>query len=229
MIAPLPPRRRGSSAETAVAAWVARCATAPMKFQPAANLPIFLGGDHSCPMGSVSGVARLAGRGQPLFVLWLDAMPISTRRTSPSGNMRGMSLALAAGERAGAKSPDFVAMSHRYAGAHVCFRCPRRSIGRAPAVAGSAASSHLRHAPDRREWCVTVTVREFLQQGSNRKTAISSCLSAVWISSSEIAPGVGTTVPGSATYREHLVMELLGCRRHHVAGCGQAEPFLTTS
>ncbi|RYF97774.1 MAG: arginase, partial [Caulobacteraceae bacterium] len=38
------------------------------------GLPVFLGGDHSISMGSVSGVARwCAERGQELFVLWFDA------------------------------------------------------------------------------------------------------------------------------------------------------------
>ena len=62
--------------------------------------PVFLGGDHSLSMGSVSGVARHAAEvGRPLFVLWLDAhADFNTPATSPSGNMHGMPVAFFCGE-----------------------------------------------------------------------------------------------------------------------------------
>lgn len=51
---------------------------------------IFLGGDHSISMGTVSAVARHFGaRGRKLFVFWLDAhADYSTPSTSPTGYMR---------------------------------------------------------------------------------------------------------------------------------------------
>lgn len=66
----------------------------------AGTRPVFLGGDHSLSMGSVSGVARFCrDRGRALFVLWLDAhADYNTPSISPSGNPHGMSLALLCGE-----------------------------------------------------------------------------------------------------------------------------------
>ena len=64
------------------------------------GVPIFLGGDHSISMGSISGVARhCAEAGRELVVLWLDAhADYNTPETSPSGNLHGMALAFLAGE-----------------------------------------------------------------------------------------------------------------------------------
>ena len=58
-------------------------------------VPIFMGGDHSLSMGSVNGVARYwQQKGQPLFVLWLDAhADYNTPETTVTGNMHGMSAA----------------------------------------------------------------------------------------------------------------------------------------
>ena len=64
------------------------------------GMPVFLGGDHSISMGSISGVARhCAEIGKELFVLWVDAHgDFNTPATSPTGNLHGMSLALLCGE-----------------------------------------------------------------------------------------------------------------------------------
>ena len=59
---------------------------------------MFLGGDHSIAMGTVSAVARHCA-GKPLFVLWIDAhADFNTPETSPTGNLHGMPLALLCGE-----------------------------------------------------------------------------------------------------------------------------------
>jgi arginase len=67
------------------------------------RLPVFMGGDHSLSMGTISGVARhCAARGKPLFVLWIDAHgDFNTPASSETGNLHGMPLALLCGE------PDF--------------------------------------------------------------------------------------------------------------------------
>ncbi|MEW6638538.1 MAG: arginase, partial [Actinomycetota bacterium] len=57
--------------------------------------PVFLGGDHSISVGTVSGVARAGGR---TGVVWLDAhADFNTPETSPSGNLHGMPLAALTG------------------------------------------------------------------------------------------------------------------------------------
>jgi len=58
------------------------------------NFPVVLGGDHSCALGTWSGVARaLNGRG-PLGLLWIDAhMDSHIPETSASHAIHGMPLA----------------------------------------------------------------------------------------------------------------------------------------
>lgn len=60
----------------------------------AGNFPLVLGGDHSLSIGSVRGAAR----GRKIGVIWLDAHgDFNTAKTTPSGNIHGMSLAILAG------------------------------------------------------------------------------------------------------------------------------------
>jgi arginase len=58
------------------------------------RFPLVVGGDHSCAIGTWSGVYRwLDGRG-PLGLIWLDAhMDSHTFATTPSGALHGMPLA----------------------------------------------------------------------------------------------------------------------------------------
>jgi arginase len=61
------------------------------------TFPIFLGGDHSIAIGTVSGVARSAP-GVRTGVIWVDAhADFNTPATSPSGNIHGMPLATLTG------------------------------------------------------------------------------------------------------------------------------------
>jgi arginase len=57
-------------------------------------MPVVLGGDHSCAIGTWKGIARaLAPRG-PLGLIWIDAhMDAHTAQTSASGQLHGMPLA----------------------------------------------------------------------------------------------------------------------------------------
>lgn len=54
-----------------------------------------IGGDHSCAIGTWSGVAEaLRAKGEDLALIWIDAhMDSHTSETSPSGNIHGMPLA----------------------------------------------------------------------------------------------------------------------------------------
>lgn len=60
-------------------------------------LPIVIGGDHSCAIGTWSGVA--AARRQPTGLLWIDAhLDSHTPETSESHRLHGMPLAVLLGE-----------------------------------------------------------------------------------------------------------------------------------
>lgn len=59
------------------------------------RLPLVLGGDHSIAIGTVAGMSRRAAK---LGLIWFDAHgDMNTAETTPSGNIHGMSLAVALG------------------------------------------------------------------------------------------------------------------------------------
>jgi arginase len=60
----------------------------------AGHFPLVLGGDHSLSIGSIRGAAK----NRKIGVIWLDAhADFNTDKTTPSGNIHGMSLAALAG------------------------------------------------------------------------------------------------------------------------------------
>lgn len=62
------------------------------------RLPLVVGGDHSCAIGTWSGVASALRPHGPLGLVWIDAhMDAHVPHTSPSGNLHGMPLALLLG------------------------------------------------------------------------------------------------------------------------------------
>jgi arginase len=172
-------------------------------------IPLFLGGDHTLSMGSVNGVARYwRDQGRELFLLWLDAhADYNTPVTTVTGNMHGMSAAFLCGE------PGL----DRLLGDE-----PRASLDpqrldlfgiRAidPVERQLVQQRRIGIADMRRidEFGVGVLMQDVI----SRVQALNGVLHVsfdVDFLDPDLAPGVGTTVPGGATYREaHLVMELL--------------------
>ncbi|RWM15878.1 MAG: arginase [Mesorhizobium sp.] len=171
-------------------------------------MPIFLGGDHSISAGTVSGVARRAAeRGRPLFVLWLDAHPdFHTLDTTTSGNLHGVPLAYASGQ-AGFSGyfPDLPATVDP---ARVC-AMGLRSVDPAErrALKQAGVTVHDMRAID--EHGIAPLLRAFLARVERENGLLHVSLDVDFLDPS-IAPAVGTTVPGGATFREaHLVMEML--------------------
>jgi arginase len=172
-------------------------------------LPIFLGGDHSISMGTVSGVARhCEAAGRELFVLWFDAHgDFNTPGTTPSGNLHGMALAMLCGE------PEF---ADAFGGswrvpvdpAHVTL------FGTRSIDAGERALLESRgiDVNDMRmvdENGATALIRSVIErvEAVGGHLHLSLDIDAM---DPSVAPGVGTTVPGGLTYREaHLCMEML--------------------
>lgn len=175
----------------------------------AGGLPVFLGGDHSISMGSVSGVARwCAERGQELFVLWFDAHgDFNTPGISPSGNLHGMALALLCGE------DEF---DDAFGGAWRGEVDPSRVT-----LFGSRSIDAGERALLEDRGIEVIDMRMIDEEGAiapirrlvERVSAVGGHLHLsldVDAMDPAIAPAVGTTVPGGLTYREaHLVMELL--------------------
>ncbi len=173
------------------------------------EFPVVLGGDHSLSAGSVAGAATaLAERGQRLGVIWLDAHgDINTPASSLSGNVHGMPVAhlLGHGDPAMAAlsspAPAIRAEDLVYVGLRDVDAAERdliRELG--------IRAYTMRDVDERG---LTTILREAIQRAGTDTGGIYLSCDADWIDPSE-APGVGTPVPGGATYREaHLAMELL--------------------
>lgn len=169
---------------------------------PEEVFPIALGGDHSVSMGTVAGVAQHGRTG----VLWIDAhADLNTPATSPSGNVHGMPLAHLLGhgdERflelwgggSVVRPEDVVFIGLRSIDPaerdlireHGIKAYTMKEIdGRGIAEVAEEALAYLQ--PERLHVSFDADVLE-----------------------PNLAPGVGTPVPGGLTYREaHLLMELL--------------------
>ena len=173
-------------------------------------VPIFMGGDHSLSMGSVNGVARYWQQemGRPLFVLWLDAhADYNTPATTMTGNMHGMSAAFLCGEPGldgllgdqprVSITPDQLDLF----GVRSIDPLERDLVrDRRIAIADMRAID---------EFGVGVLIRRVIERVKARNGVLHVSFDVDFLDPA-VAPGVGTTVPGGATYREaHLVMELL--------------------
>ncbi|HEY0572310.1 MAG TPA: arginase [Enterovirga sp.] len=172
-------------------------------------IPIVLGGDHSLAMGSVNGMARHArDLGRPLCVLWLDAhADFNTPVTSPSGNMHGMSAAFLCGEPGlegviGEEERVTIDPAHLHL-------FGLRSIDRAERDLLRRRGIDVVDMRMIDEFGVLVPLRRVLDAVAAAGALLHVSLDVDFLEPA-IAPGVGTLVPGGATYREaHLVMELL--------------------
>ena len=171
------------------------------------GLPIFLGGDHSLSLGSLTGVAVHAAKvGRPQFVLWLDAhTDFHTPLTSGTGNLHGTPLAYATGQSGFAGFPTVSAPVPQK---NVCIM-GLRSVDSAErkALKASDIIYHDMRAID--ENGMAKPLAAFLDTVAKAGGALHVSLDVDFLDPA-FAPAVGTTVPGGATLREaHLIMEML--------------------
>ncbi|WP_082429168.1 arginase [Roseibium alexandrii] len=173
------------------------------------SFPIYLGGDHSLAAGTVAGQAKAAAeKGRPLFVLWLDAhSDFHTLESTDSGNLHGTPLAFACG------LPGFDAvlgapLTHPVSANRVEIMGVR-SIDEAERdflVRHGAGVSDMRRID---EEGIGKLLHPFLERVRAENGLLHVSLDVDFLDP-DIAPAVGTTVPGGATFREaHLVMEML--------------------
>ena len=180
------------------------------------HLPVLLGGDHCLALGSISAVARhCVDTGRKLRVLWLDAhADFNTSALTPSGNVHGMPVACLCGF-----GPAALTELARMPGGGPALRPDQiRQIGIRSVDAGEKRFVH--------EQGLEVFDMRFIDEVGMRQTMLQALdgLDAdthlhvsfdVDFLDPDIAPGVGTTVPGGPTYREaQLCMEMIadsGC------------------
>jgi arginase len=190
-----------------IVAWTESIAEAVYRAR-ADGMPIVLGGDHSLAAGTLSGLSRRAVEmGREFFVLWLDAHPdFHTLDTTRSGNLHGVPVAYATGRLgfAGIFPPLAVPVKPR----NICMM-GIRSVDPAERVALTSAGVVVHDMRAIDEHGVAPLLARFLQRVAAANGVLHVSFDVDFLDPG-IAPGVGTVVPGGATFREaHLVMEML--------------------
>jgi arginase len=177
-----------------------------------ARLPILLGGDHCLSIGSISAVARhCREQGRKLRVLWLDAhADFNTSQLSPSGNVHGMPVAVLCGF-----GPT--ALTGIGGAAPVIEPSWVRQIGIRSVDEGERRFVHEQGLDVFDMRCVDeMGMRQTMEQalaGLDADTHLHVSFDVDFLDP-EIAPGVGTQVPGGPTYREaQLCMEMIADTR----------------
>ncbi len=171
--------------------------------------PIVLGGDHSVAAGTVAGVANhFRASGQAVGLIWIDAhSDINTPETSTSGNVHGMPLAALLG-MGPAELSDLLGWSPKVLPQHTVLvgirdvdEAERENIRRAGITAYTMR--------DIDELGLRAVMEKAIKVAANGTAGYHVSIDMDWVDPEE-APGVGTPVPGGATYREaHLAMEIL--------------------
>ncbi len=190
-----------------VLGWTALLADKTEAALKAGAMPVILGGDHSLALGTVAGAARHAARAQrPLFLLWLDAhSDFHTVETTTSGNLHGTPVAYIAGRKGFDPFPPFPAPVPAQ---NICL-FGIRSVDPAEHAALLRADIAINDMRVLDERGVVAPLAEFLARVRAANGLLHVSLDVDFLDPA-IAPAVGTTVPGGATFREaHLVMELL--------------------
>ena len=190
-----------------VAAWTQVIADAA--YDAAADaIPIFMGGDHSLSAGTLTGLARRAReQSRAFYVLWLDAhTDFHTLTSTRTGNLHGVPIAYATGQIG--FEGFFPPLEAAVQAGNICMmgirsvdpdeRGPLRQAG---------ITVHDMRSID--EHGVVPLLDSFLDRVAAADGLLHVSLDVDFLDPG-IAPGVGTTVPGGATFREaHLVMEIL--------------------
>lgn len=168
------------------------------------EIALFLGGDHSLSIGTVSAITARQG---DVGVLWVDAHgDFNTPEITPSGNVHGMSLAVLMGLGA----PELTNIGRP--GAKIK---PEQAV-----ILGARDLDPLEKLALREQGVRVLTMRDVDERGiaavthtalahlqAYRRIHVSLDMDAL---DPAEAPGVGTPVPGGLSYREaHLLMEIL--------------------
>ena len=183
-----------------------------MKTLEAGKVPLVLGGDHSVAAGTVAGVAEFyrqqRRQDQKVGLIWIDAhADINTPETSPSGNVHGMPLAAILG-----LGPPELANIFGFSPkvqAENCVLVGVRDIDAREKENIRETGIEVYTMRDIDERGMRTVTEEALRVAGRGTAGYHISLDMDWIDP-EDAPGVGTPVPGGASYREaHLAMEII--------------------
>lgn len=175
----------------------------------AGQTPLVLGGDHSIGMGSISGISKyLAESKKKLGLIWLDAHgDLNTPEISPSGNIHGMPLAHLVG--LGRSELNSLA-GHTPAvdpSKVVLIGVRDLDVGEKKIIQDLGIKTFTMRDID--EKSLRSIMHEAIQIASDGTAGFHVSFDVDWLDP-QVAPGVGTPVPGGGTYREgHLAMECI--------------------
>lgn len=173
----------------------------------AGGFPLVVGGDHSIACGTVAGLSSWhQRRGQRIGLIWFDAHgDFNTPESSPSGNVHGMPLASCLGfgpdelTRLADVFPMVEARNAVLVGIHQLDAGERALIREAGIKAYTMRDIDMLG--------IHRVMREAIEIASDGTAGFHLSYDMDGCDPT-IAPGVGTPVPGGASYREsHLVME----------------------
>ena len=191
-----------------VVAWNRALMLATRAELEAGRMPVMLGGDHCLGVGAITAVADWCrAQGKQLRVLWLDAhSDFNTSDVTPSGNVHGMPVACLCGlgpaslTGMGEHSPALETGQIRQIGIRSVDPEEKRLI---------------------KQYGIDVYDMRYIDENGMKRT-MQAALAGIDANTHlhvsfdvdfldpQIAPGVGTTVPGGVNYREaQLVMEMI--------------------
>lgn len=167
--------------------------------------PLILGGDHSIAIGSLAGIAKHYDN---LGVIWYDAHgDLNTEKTSPSGNIHGMPLAVSLGF-GHEKLTKIQGYAPKLKPENVVIIGARDlDDGEKELIRTKGIKVYTMHEIDRKG--MAQVMDETLTYLSERTDGLHLSLDLDGLDPTE-APGVGTPVIGGLSYREsHLAMEII--------------------
>jgi len=175
----------------------------------AGQFPMLLGGDHCLAVGSITAVVRhCREQSRKLRVLWLDAhADFNTSAITPSGNVHGMPVACLFGHGpqalthlGGGPVPALIARQIRQIGIRSVDPEEKRFVH-----AQELEVFDMRYIDEMGMRHAMELALATLDENTHLHVSFD-----VDFLDPEIAPGVGTTVPGGPTYREaQLCMEMI--------------------
>jgi arginase len=179
-----------------------------LKTLESGKVPLALGGDHSVAAGTVAGVAEYYRRQeQKVGLIWIDAhSDINTPDSSPSGNVHGMPLAAIMGLWP-SELANIFGFSPKVSPEN-CVLVGVRDVDAVEKENIRKAGVEVFTMRDIDERGMRAVMEETLRMATRGTAGYHVSLDMDWVDP-EDAPGVGTPVPGGATYREaHLAMEI---------------------
>jgi len=176
--------------------------------------PLCIGGDHSMALGTITGISSYCKKKKlKLGVIWIDAhSDMNTDETSPTGNIHGMPMAALLGLGC-EELVNFFDFSPKILPQN-CALIGIRSVDEAEKLNINKLKVPIFTMNDIDKIGIHRIIVKVLKQFREKVDHIHISFDVDSVDPN-VAPGVGTPVPGGLSYREaHLLMEIIaecGC------------------